>query len=119
MIKEENNEDPRSIDIVESKGHREVVGKKPKILDIVKLTKTKKVNIRSEEEPKFAMIGDYWDEEKVIKITELLQKYQDIFPTIFFELKGTVGNLGLMRIPLKPKVKLVKKRTYRLNMKYK
>ena len=39
------------------------------------LLKIKKVNIGSSKNPKFANIGDYWDEEKVVKITDLLHEY--------------------------------------------
>ncbi|KAH9331144.1 hypothetical protein KI387_003252, partial [Taxus chinensis] len=34
--------------------------------------KTKKVNIDSDEEPKEAIIGDYWSEKEVSKIIDLL-----------------------------------------------
>jgi hypothetical protein len=34
-------------------------------------------------------------------------------------MKGIKGPMGEMRIPLKPEVKLVKQRPYRLNPKYK
>lgn len=50
----EEDEGLRNIDIEESKGHHKVVGLEPKILDIENPVKTKKVNIGSEEEPKFA-----------------------------------------------------------------
>ena len=43
--------------------------------------KIKKVNIGLPENPKFANIGDYWDEEIVRKIIDLLHEYQDLFPT--------------------------------------
>jgi len=51
------------------------------------------------------------------KITNLLWEYQDLFPTKFFDLKGIVGDLGVMKITLKPNVKPVKKRPYQLNPK--
>jgi len=35
------------------------------------------------------------------------------------ELKGIIGDLGVMKITLKPDTKLVKQRPYRLNLKYK
>lgn len=35
------------------------------------------------------------------------------------DLKGIIGDLGVMKITLKPNVKPVKKRPYRLNPKYK
>ena len=45
-------------------------------------------------EPKFSKIGDYWDDATVDKIAELLQEYQDLFPTNFSDLKGIIGDLG-------------------------
>ena len=66
----------------------------------LKPLKIKKVNIGSPENPKFTNIGDYWDEEIVAKITDLLLEYQDLFPTSFSEMKGIVNNLGQMKIPL-------------------
>ena len=55
----------------------------------------------------------------VDKVTELLTEYQNLFPTKITDLKGIVGDLGMMKITLKPDVKLVKQRPYRLNLKYK
>jgi hypothetical protein len=48
-----------------------------------------------------------------------LHEYQDLFPTKFTDIKGIKGPVGEMRIPLKQYVKLVKKRPYILNTKYK
>ena len=45
--------------------------------------KIKKVNIGMEENPKFANIGDYWDEETMEKITNLLHEFQYFFPKKF------------------------------------
>ena len=70
--------------------------------------KIKKVNIGSVENQKFVDIGDYWDDETVGKITELLHEFKDLFPTKFYEMKGIVGDLGEMNIPLRPGEKLVK-----------
>ena len=39
------------------------------IPDITKPLKTKKVKIGLKEESKFVMIGNYWDEETVSKVT--------------------------------------------------
>jgi hypothetical protein len=78
-----------------------------------------KVNIGMTENPKFAQIGDYWSDETVEKIADLLHEYQDLFPTTFSEMKGIVGDLGEMKIPLKPGAKPVRQRPYRLNPKYK
>ena len=38
--------------------------------------KIKKVNIGSPENPKFVNIGDYWDDEALGKITDLLHEFQ-------------------------------------------
>ena len=81
--------------------------------------KTRTVNIGSEENPKYATIGDYWDDEMVSKVTQLLHEYQDLFPTKFSEMKGILGDIGVIKIPLKPDAKPMKQRPYRLNPKYK
>jgi len=77
------------------------------------------VNIGTEVEPKFVKIGDYWDDATVDKVVELLCEYQDIFPTKFSNLKGIIGDLGMMKITLKLDMKPIKQRPYRLNPKYK
>ena len=51
------------------------------------------------EKPKFANIGDYWNDEIVEKIGDLLCEYHDLFPTTFSEMKGIAGELGTMKIP--------------------
>ena len=56
--------------------------------------KIRKVNIGTEENPKFASVGDYWDEETMAKITNLLHEFQDLFPTKFYEMKWILGDLG-------------------------
>ena len=70
--------------------------------------KIKKVNIGSLENLKFANIWYYKYEETTKKITDLLHEFQDLFPTKFTEMKGIVGDLGEMKIPLKPDAKYVK-----------
>ena len=69
--------------------------------------------------PKYATIGDYWDEETVRKVTQLLHEHQDLFSMKFSEKKGILGDIGVLKIPLKPDAKPVKQRPYRLNPKYK
>jgi len=54
------------------------------------------------------MLNDYWDTSTMDKVTELLRKYQDLFPTKIMELKGILGDLGVMRINLKSDMKQVK-----------
>lgn len=53
------------------------------------------------------------------KVDELLNKYQDLFPMKFSDLKGIVGDLGVMNITFKPDAQPVKNCSYRLNLKYK
>jgi len=64
----------REVHIQETKGERAVVG-----LEISRSysepLKIVKVNIGTVEVPKFASIGDYWDEQTVCKITDLLHEY--------------------------------------------
>ena len=84
---------------------REVEGISISSDQFLKPLKIKKVNIGSPENPKLANIGDYWDDETVSKITDLLHEFQDLFPTNFSKMKGIVGYLGEMKIPLKPYAK--------------
>jgi predicted nuclease with RNAse H fold len=58
--------------------------------------------------PKMASIGDYWDEQTVERITELLREYNDLFPTTFTEMKGITRELGEIKTTLKPEAISVK-----------
>ena len=60
-------------------------------------------------------IGDYWDDETMENIIDLLHEFQDLFSTKLSEMKGILGDLGEMKIPLKSDVKPLKQRLYRLN----
>ena len=68
----------------------------------------RKVNIGTKENPNFVNVGDYWDEETMEKIIDLLHEFQYLFPTKFFEMKGILGDIGEMKIPPKPYAKLVR-----------
>ena len=57
------------------------------------------------ENLKFSNVRDFWDEEEVSNITDLLHEYQDLFPTNFSEMRGIVGYLGEMKILLRPDAK--------------
>ena len=107
------------MNILESEGSRKVQGPKLEILEITKKVKTKKINIGTEADPKLTSIGYYWDDEIVGHIVDLLQEYQDLFPTKFREMKGILGDLGVMRIPLNEGVKPIIQHPYRLNPRYK
>jgi len=56
---EEEDEDPRKINIPEAEGHHEVEGPQIDNLDITMALKTRQVNIGTKVEWKFAKIGDY------------------------------------------------------------
>ena len=79
------------------------------------LIKINKVNIGSPENIKFEKIRYYWDDETIGNITDFLHEFQDLFPTKFSEMKGILGDLGEMKILLKPDVKLVRQRSSHLN----
>jgi hypothetical protein len=78
-----DEEYPRNIQIEEEEGEREVEGPPLESEVIAMLIKVKKVNIGTIENPQMASIGDYWDEETLEIIIELLYKYINLFPTTF------------------------------------
>jgi hypothetical protein len=96
------------IQIEEIEGERDVKGPPIESEVIYVPIKVNKVNIRTTEHPKMANIGDYWDEPIVESITELLHEYNDLFPTTFTEIKGIAGELGEMKIPLRPEVRPIR-----------
>ena len=108
MTTEEGEEDPRNISIPESEGHHEVTRLKVEFPNISKPLKTKQVNIGLEVQPNFANKGEYWDEDTVDKVVELLREYRDLFPTKFSYLKGILGDISVMKITLKPNAKPMK-----------
>ena len=81
--------------------------------------KVNEVNIGTIENPKMANIGDYWDEKTIEIITELLRKYNNMFPTTFTEMKGIEGELGEMKIPLISEERPIRQTPYRLKPIYK
>ena len=68
------NDDLTNTNILESEGTHEVEGSGISSDQFLKPLKIKKVNMGSPENPKFANIGDYWDEEIVMKIMDLLHE---------------------------------------------
>ena len=64
-------------------------------------------------------IGDYWNEQTVERITNLLHEYNDLFPTTFIEMEFIGWEIGEMKIPLKPEARFVIQWPYRLNPIYK
>jgi hypothetical protein len=118
-INADEDDDPKKVNIIETKGQRDIEGPGVELPFIGQPIKIQKVNIGIEKTPKLANVGDYWDAATIDKITELLHEYQDLFPTKFTDMKGIKGPMGEMRISLKPNAKTVKQRPYRLNPKYK
>jgi hypothetical protein len=112
---EQDEEDPRNIQVPETEGEHAVEGPELESIVYAQPLKTRKVNIGTKENPKFVQIGDYWNDETMEKIADLLCEYHDLFPTTFSEMKGIAGELGEMNIPLKLGAKPVRQRPYRLN----
>jgi hypothetical protein len=100
-INADADDDLRKVNIAETEGHRDVEGAGVEFSFIGQPIKINKVNIETEEAPKLSNVGDYWDATTNDKITELLHEYQDLFPTMFIDMKGIKGPMGEMRIPLK------------------
>jgi hypothetical protein len=74
-INADEDDDPRKVNIVETEGQRDVEGPRVELPFIGQPIKIKKVNIRIEETPKIANVGDYWDVATIDKIIELLHEY--------------------------------------------
>lgn len=66
-----------------------------------------------------ASIGDYWDEKTISEVVTLVREYEDLFPWSFTKMKGIKGEVGEMKIALKPHAKPINKRPYRLNPRVK
>ena len=108
-----------NINIPKTKGSRDVAAPNVPTDPMSQPLKIRKVNIGTKENTKFLSVGDYWDEETMEKITDLLHEFQDLFLTNFSKMKGILGDLVEMNIPLKPDSKPVGQRQYRLNIWYK
>jgi hypothetical protein len=118
-INVDEDDDPKNVKFSEIEGQRDIEGLGIELPFVGKPIKIKKVNIGTEQAPKLANVGDYWNDATISKITELLHEYQDLFPTKFIDMKGIKGPMGEMKIPLKEDASPVKKRPYRVNPKYK
>ena len=72
-----------NINIPETEGSRDVAAPDVPTDPMSQPLKIQKVNIGTEENPKFASVGDYWDEKTMARITNLLHEFQYLFPTKF------------------------------------
>ena len=84
----DEDDDLHNINIPESEGHCKVHGPAVEALEVTQPLKTWTINIGSEENPKYATIGDYWDDKMVSKVTQILHEYQDLSLTGFSKMKG-------------------------------
>ena len=72
---EEEDEDPKKINILEMEGHCKVEGPQIEDPDIIVPLKTRQDNIGTEAEPKFVKIGNYWDDVTIDRVVEFLREY--------------------------------------------
>jgi hypothetical protein len=68
-----DEDDPRDIQITENEGEREMEGPSLELEVFFAPIKVKKVNIGTNDNPKMASIGDYWDEQTIERIIELVR----------------------------------------------
>ena len=104
----EDGDELWNINIPETEGSRDIAASDVPIDPMSEPLKIRKVNIGIEENPKFASVGDYWDEETMARIMNLLHEFQYLFLTKLLEMKGILGDLGEMKVPLKIDAKLVR-----------
>ena len=104
----EDDDELQNINILETEGSRDIVAPYVPTDPMSQPLNIIKVNIGTEENPKFAIVWDYWDKQTMEKIIDLLHEFQDLFSTKFSEMKGILGDLGEMKILLKPDVKPVR-----------
>ena len=98
----EDDDELWNVNIPKSKGSCNIVAPDISTDSMSQPLRIRKVNIGSAKNPKFANARDYWGEETMAKITDLLHEFQDLFSTQFSEMKGILGDLGEIKIMLKP-----------------
>ena len=86
----DEDDDPRNTDIPESEGHCDVHRSTVGAPEVTQPLKTWTVNIGSEDQPKYATGGDYWDEDTVSEATQLIHEYRDLCLINFLEIKGII-----------------------------
>jgi hypothetical protein len=67
-INADEDDDPRDVNIAETKGQRDIEESGIELPFVGKPIKIKKVNIGTEKTPKLANVGDYWDDATISKI---------------------------------------------------
>ena len=71
----EDDDEIWNINILEMKGSRDVAIPDVRTDPMNQPLKIRKVNIGIEENPKFTSIGDYWEEETMANITDMLHEF--------------------------------------------
>lgn len=70
------------------------------------------MHIGTKAELNFAKNGDHWDNAIVDKVAEMLHEYKELFPMELSNLKGIIGDFGVMKITLNLDAKPMKERPY-------
>ena len=74
-----DDEDLRNINIPRTKGIQDVVAPDVPMDPMSHPLNIRKVNIETKKNTMFVNIGDYWDEETMVKITDFLHEFHDFF----------------------------------------
>ena len=82
----EDDDELWNVNIPESEGSCNVPSPDISMDSMSHPLKIQKFNIGMEENPKFANVGDYWDDETLAKIMNLLHEFHDLFLTQFSEM---------------------------------
>jgi hypothetical protein len=114
-------EELRNLAIKETEGSREIQNTIPNQTNSSynHPLKLRKINIGTIEQPKIAMVGDYWDEKTGQEIHILLREYEDLFPKTFSKLKGIKRVMGEISIELKLGATPIIHRPYNINPRLK
>ena len=80
--KSKDDDELQNINILETEGSRDVAASEVSTNPMTQPLNIKKFNIGTKENPKFTSVGDYWDEETMANIADILHEFQDLFPKI-------------------------------------
>ena len=79
----EDDDELWNVNILESEGTCDVAALDISTNSMSQPLRIRKVNIGLEENPKFDNVEDYWGEDTMAKIMDLLHEFQDLFSTRF------------------------------------
>ena len=111
----EDHNELQNVNIPESEGSHDVASIDIPTNMMSQPLRIQKINIGSAHNQKFANVRDYRDVETMAKIMNLLHEFEDPFSMRFSEMKGILGDVGEIKIMLKPNAKPVQQIPYRLN----